>query len=227
MNPDLSKRIEEQLAWAREIEAERKRQNELALAAERANFLAEYAPSLAALRDALPDWAHPYIEAPADWDGYPVVRLPELPVVLCRVKRRTDEIRVEFDSMVYDRWDDSFTPECYWQSIFALAVKSAVDAKQQRDEILASKQRPAQPQPQPSKWANLDPSRKALEAIDNGEYERAQAFGLLAMARELRTIGDTLGKLLSIARAYDLVLAARAGQSETADEVDPDKAGSY
>lgn len=181
-----------------------------------------WAEPLATIRDAVPVWVWDYILPPTckvseyrhSDDGGSVysgvqIELPGIALIMAFVTRDgvrfsvADPVIWQADSGQYlVRWtqmlwrnryempdEDSFPVALVLASEHAEAFSNLVD------RAIELNKQPEPAQPKPSKWAALDPTRKSLEAIDNGEYAEAQAFGLVAVARELRTIGQRLSAL--------------------------------
>jgi hypothetical protein len=219
MTTDLAPQIEEQLALARAIEAERKAKDEEAAQARVADFRQEFLPYLEALMTAIPAWAHPYIVVPDSWEPV-TISLPGMAPIIAYVERTVrggkTVYEVRFGLPEWDGYEENFTWSGPAENGFALAIAAAVKAQQAREAWLNRTIQPTIGAGHPSKWVNLDPTRKAMEAIDAGEYPEAQAFSLIAIARELRTLNGWMAATAKIdAVAYP------------ADELDPDNSGEY
>jgi hypothetical protein len=221
MTTDLQQQIEEQLALAREIEAERKADDEEAFQAKVMEFREKFAPYLEALKAAIPAWAQPYIAVPDDWEPV-TISIPGMAPIMAYVERtfRGGNVlfEVRFGLTEWDGYEETFHCTGPAEKRFSLAISAAVKAQQAREAWLNRTIQPTIGEGHPSKWVNLDPTRKAMEAIDAGEYPEAQAFGLIAIARELRTLNAWMA-------------TAAAGDAGTylpdADEPDPDNCGDY
>jgi hypothetical protein len=78
-------------------------------------------------------------------------------------------------------------------------------------------------------WTSAQHCEATIHAINQGEFVEAQIWALLCMARELRTLNESVAKFVGIIAAYDLVLGrdldarraeeARAAMADAAAEV--------